>query len=239
MAVKSKLIAAPPSGMYRVAKDPDPFTLWPPRTAADMSAAILDGNRWDDPKAEFATMYGATDPVEAFGETIARYRTCDQLTDRIEAFFDGNTPDPEFDPLLEPGRVPGDYFANRYLGHGLVTSGARFADVEHPDTHAAASLGILPRIRAFTPKGTVIDRGTMHSQDRRITRTVSRHFYELAQTPDHTDLRGLRYESRILADWECWVIWEPSPMLPDSTVTKVTKTNPDLLKAAELLDLAV
>ena len=238
MAATSKLVPAPADGLFRVAKDPDPFTPWPPRSPADLSVPILDGNRWDDPKAQFTTMYCATSAVGAFGETIARYRTSAGLLDRIEAFFAGNAPDPEFDPPLEPGKVPEDYFANRYLGHGRVTSAARFVDVEHPSTHSACSLGVLPRIHPFT-NAAVVDRGTMHTADRRITRTISRYFWELAQTSDHNDWRGLRYQSRVFEEWECWAVWEPTPMLPDPDVTKVTRTNTDLLEAAKLLDLEV
>jgi len=130
--------------------------------------------------------------------------------------------------------VPRDYFASRYLGHAQVDPRTQFVDLEHPDTHAACAAPLLPQVTRYLRTRT-IDRGTMHAADRRVTRTVSRHFHDLAQTPDHAELRGLRYESRLLAGWECWVVWDPSPIRGRPAIEKVTRTHPALREAARLL----
>ena len=43
------------------------------------------------------------------------------LIDRIGAFLTGD-PDDEYDPPLEPGRVPSGYYANRYAGKCSTTT---------------------------------------------------------------------------------------------------------------------
>lgn len=237
MAVSSRLVPAPAAGLVRVAKDVDPFTFWPPRTPLDSTAPQYEGNRFDDPAAVFGSIYCATDAVAAFGETIARYRTCEGLLGRIDEFLEDD-PDSEFDPELHPGKVPDDYFAGRYIGTALADGAARFVDLEHPDTHSAAAFPLHHVLEPFNVSGR-IDRGTMHNQDRRITRTVAGYFYALAQTADHSELAGLRYESRIHGAWECWLVWEPSPFLPNPAIVKVTRTHPALIAAAKLLDITI
>lgn len=231
---RSRVVAAPPSGVYRVAKGPEPFRFQPPRSALPLlDEPVLDGNRWDDPLGEFATLYCASTAVAAFGETIARYREVPGLLDRIDAFL-GGEPDGEYDFPLEPGRVPDDYFADRYLGHVAIDPGVRFVDVDHPDTHLALSGPLRQLLRRHRLRG--IDRGVVFSPDRRLTRPIARHCWTLAQTPDHRDWAGLRYESRLSPDWECWALWEPSPVrLHSADVHAVTRANPDLRAAAAQL----
>ena len=80
----------------------------------------------------------------------------------------------------------------------------------------------------------------MFHPDRRLTRPIARHYWELAQSPDHREWGGLRYESRLSTDWECWALWEPSPIrLHASEVHAVTHTNSDLHSAAQRLAIAL
>src|SRR3712207_1240931 len=133
----SRAVPPPAQGIYRVAKGLDPFRFLSPRSALpEQDAPVLDGNRWDDPRGEFATLYCATTAEAAFGETIARYREVPGLLDRIDAFLNA-APDADYDFELRPARVPDDYFADRYLGHVAIDPDVRFIDVDHPDTHEA------------------------------------------------------------------------------------------------------
>jgi hypothetical protein len=55
-----------------------------------------------------------------------------------------------------------------------------------------------------------------------------------------TSWRGLRYPSRLAPDWECWAIWEPSPLLMSHLVVeKVTREHPALRAAAQRLHLHI
>lgn len=102
----SRVVPAPESGIYRVAKGLDPFRFLPPRSPLpEQDEPVLDGNRWDDSLGEFAALYCASSAVAAFAETIARYREVPGLLDRIDAFLSGE-PDSDYDFDLEPARVP-------------------------------------------------------------------------------------------------------------------------------------
>lgn len=234
----SRLVAAPATGVYRVAKGLDPFVFRPPRSALPAGdEPVLDGNRWDDPLGQFASLYCATTAEAAFGETIARYREKDGLIDRISAFLNSD-PDPAYDFELEPGRVPRDYLADRHLGHVAVDPDVRFVDVDHPHTHAAATPALRGLLRQHRLRE--VDRGVMFNADRRLTRPIARYYWTLAQSPDHRDWAGLRYESRLSSSWECWALWEPSPIrLHISDVHAVTRANPDLRAAAARLRLTL
>jgi hypothetical protein len=127
-------------------------------------------------------------------------------------------------------------FDNRYLGHIAVDSDVRFVDVEHPDRYTAAGPALRPLLRCYGIRR--IDRSSFLHADRRVTRTIARHYWELAQYPDHHSWRGLRYSSRLAADWECWAIWEPSPLQEGiAEISPVTRTDPSLHGAATRLSL--
>jgi hypothetical protein len=86
----------------------------------------------------------------------------------------------------------------------------------------------------------VVDRGVVFSPDRRLTRPIARHCWTLAQTADHRDWAGLRYESRLRAGWECWALWEPNPIrLHSSRIRAVTRTDRDLHVAAGELGVTI
>jgi hypothetical protein len=236
--VVSHVVPAPESGVHRVAKGLDPFRFRPPRSPLpEQDEPVLDGNRWDDAQGQYATLYCASSAVAAFAETIARYREVPGLLDRIDAFLSGE-PDGEYDFELEPARVPDDYFADRSLGHAAIDPALRFVDVDHPDTHRSLTVPLRPVLRRHRLR--VVDRGVVLSPDRRLTRPIARECWRLAQTPDHPDWAGLRYGSRLHPEWECWAAWEPSPIRPHSArVQTVTRANPDLRAAAEILRVAL
>ncbi len=237
MAV-SHVLPAPESGVYRVAKGLDPFRFLPPRSPLpEQDEPVLDGNRWDDPLGLYATLYCASSAVAAFAETIARYREAPGLLDRIDTFLNAE-PDSDYDFPLEPARVPADYFADRSLGHAAIDPALRFVDVDHPDTHTSLTVPLRPLLRRHGLR--TIDRGVVLSPDRRLTRPIARRCWTLAQTPDHPDWAGLRYGSRLHAEWECWAAWEPTPIRPHSAqVQTVTRANPALRLAAQTLRVAL
>jgi hypothetical protein len=180
-------------------------------------------------------VYCASQAEAAFGEVIARYRERPGLLARIDDFLT-QSPDPEYDPLLNPGVVPTEFFDGRWIGHVPVDSAVRFVDVDDPATHAAVDVTLRRALREYGVKR--VDRGTFLSSDRRVTRAIAGRYHWLAQTPDHASWRGLRYLSRLAPDWECWAIWEPSPLLTSHLIVeKVTREHPALHAAAQRLNI--
>jgi hypothetical protein len=230
----TRAVTAPAAGVYRVARSVDSFAFHVPQPLpAPAPAPIEEGNRWDDAHGRFATVYCASSAEGAFGEVIARYRERPGLLQRIDAFLTGR-PDPEYDPLLSPGVVPAEFFDRRWLGHVGIDPAVRFVDVDDPSTHAAVDATLRRQLRGYGVRR--IDRSTFLSPDRRATRTIASRYHWLAQTPDHATWRGLRYASRLAADWECWAVWQPSPLLDSQlTIEKVTRDHPALPSAARRL----
>jgi RES domain len=234
----SHVLRAPEGGVYRVSRSIDVFAFHAPQPLPRPAAGpIEDGNRWDDAEGKFATVYCASQVEAAFGEVIARYRERPGLLARIDDFLT-QSPDAEYDPLLSPGVVPREFFDGRWVGHVPVDSAVRFVDVDDPATHAAVDVTLRRTLREYGVKR--VDRGTFLTSDRRVTRTIVSRYHWLAQTPDHASWRGLRYLSRLAPDWECWAIWEPSPLLTSRLVVeKVTREHSALQAAAQRLNVRV
>jgi hypothetical protein len=232
----SHALAAPAAGVYRVARSIDVFAFHVPEPLPNPApVAIEEGNRWDDAEGRFATVYCASSAEASFGEVIARYRERRGLLERIDRFL-SQRPDPEYDPVLSPGVVPAEFFDGRWLGHVGVDPAVRFVDVEDPATHAAVDATLRRRLAQYGVRR--IDRSTFLSPDRRVTRMIASRYHWLAQTPDHGDWRGLRYTSRLAPDWECWAIWQPSPLLDSQlTIEKVTREHPALDAATRRLGI--
>jgi hypothetical protein len=192
---------------------------------------VLEGNRWDDPIGVFVTLYCSTSEEGAFGETISVFREVPALLRRIDAFLRGD-PDPTFSPELTVGTVPDDYFDGRYIGHAFSEPSALFVDVDDSSTHVALSVLLGRFLTALGYK--MLDRGLMLGPDRRITRTVAAVCRDLSKRPPGA--RGLRYESRLRNEWECWALWEPFALLPvPAEVRPVLKDDPALRSAARKL----
>jgi RES domain len=229
-----ELVAAPAAGYDRVSKNPEPFS--PPSAPLPLKwsdTPVLGGNRWDDPRGVFLTLYCSTSEEGAFGETIAPFRKVPGLRARIDAFLTG-APDPAFSPPLTVGAVPADYFDGRYIGHAWSEPAALFVDVDNSTTHVALSI-LLDRILAALGY-QMLDRGLLLGPDRRITRIVAAVCHELANRPPTAC--GLRYESRLRGEWECWALWEPFPFLPlPAEVRPVRKDDPALRSAARKLGI--
>jgi hypothetical protein len=183
-----------------------------PEPLAPSDTPVIEGNRWDDAYGKFSSLYAATTAEAAFGETIARYRERAGLLAKIDAFLEGQ-PDPEYDFDIEPGVVPRDYLSNRRIGHCDIHPWAIFVDVDHVDTHAHATHGLAGLLAQLG--FAEFDRGVMMSPDRRITRPVASFYHHLSRSAEGMEATcGIRYESRLIGEWECWSLWEPLPLDP-------------------------
>jgi hypothetical protein len=109
-------------------------------------------------------------------------------------------------------------------------------DVDASDTHLEIARELPHLLRKYALAG--IDRGVVMGPDRRITRQIASYF--LRQSELDRRLAGLRYESRVRGEWECWLVWPPAPLLAHTeSVLPVTWSNADLRSAAKKLRLAL
>lgn len=226
-------LVPPPDRLFRIGWPPMPFK-WGPRQnpLPDSEEPLLEGRRWDDPDGSYATVYCGSSPEAAFAETIAPFRSVPGLRERILAATDEDDPDPLYDFEDPQGVVPVGYF-ERALGHAFVDEDARFIDVDAVRTHNElnARFGSL---LAELGAATQYDRGLMMTQDRRLTRRVAGFLHE-----HHGDeALGIRYESRLMSDLECFALWPQARVaIYDIDVEPISPETPALVNVAERLEL--
>ncbi|MGH3848408.1 MAG: RES domain-containing protein [Pseudonocardiaceae bacterium] len=227
-------LVASPTTLYRVGRLHDPFVWRLPLFALKEAVHPHDGYRWDDPAADFATLYFGSSPLACFVETLAYYRPDAAFIGRLRALTSDDEPDEKYDFELGSGRVPESYFS-RALGQARIAGESMFVDVDHPRTHAQLTEDLHELLAAHGRRE--FDRGVMMTQDRTITRAVAGHLQMLASA-GQTHICGIRYESRVHAGLECWAAWEHcSEQLVDREVNPLTPHTPDLRDAAQLLGL--
>lgn len=239
----ARTVPGPPAGAFRVAKWPDPLEFPPaPKPLPDVELdrerpsdphPLLDGNRFDDAYGRRRALYLATSAEGAFGETLARFRERPQAWALLAA-LDG---EPDLgEPEIDRGSVPPDWPHARNIAYTAVEPGVHFVDVDASDTHLELGRECAWLLTKYGLRD--IDRGVVLGPDRRITRHIASHYGERADHDPRT--AGLRYESRVRGEWECWVLWPPAPLLAHTlSVLPVTWTNPDLRTAARKLRLAL
>ena len=70
------------------------------------------------------------------------------------------------------------------------------------------------------------------TQDRRVTRRVAGFLYEHYRH----EAMGIRYESRLMSDLECWALWPQAQVaVYDVDVEPISPETPALVEAAERL----
>jgi len=228
-------LVPPPARFFRIARAVNPFNWSPPREPLpDREGPVFEGRRWDDPEGRFATVYCGSSPEAAFAETIAPFRAVPKLQERILEATDEDEPDPAYDFEDLEGLVPVGYF-ERSLGYALIDEEARFVDVDDARTHNAlnARFGeLLEKLGA----GRQFDRGLMMTQDRRVTRQVAGFLHE---HHEHHAI-GIRYESRLMSDLECWALWPQAQVaVYDIDVEPISPETPALVAVAERLGVTL
>jgi RES domain len=230
-----------PSVLWRVGRPPGVFTWRLPQDRellASDERPRLEGNRWDDPDGETATLYCATTPLAAFLEVLAQLRSGGEgIVAEILQATGEDSPDPRLDPALRAGVLPAEFLADRCLAKASAARGPLFIDMASPQTHNLLGER-LPHVLRYLGAHQ-FDRGVVMSQDRRVTRQIAGFLREYADSDlrDQGPVAGLRYESRIAAEQTCWAIWQDRLQLSDEQQCSITGEHPDLLEAAELLDI--
>jgi hypothetical protein len=175
----SHALAAPSAGVLRVATGPWPFAFYPPRSPlVDNGQPVLGGNRWDDPRGSFATLYCASGAEGAFAETISRYRDAPDLLDRIDAFLTG-APDDDYDFELRPATSPRTTSTTATSATSASTPTSSSSTSSNTDTHTAAGADLRRLLARYGIRR--IDRSVFLHADRRVTRAIARHYWQLAQ----------------------------------------------------------
>lgn len=244
----SRLVPAPADGLFRAGRSADVY-----RFSTDTAADVLDdaharyGPRWEDPGAHVPTIYCASSKTAALGASLWMYRgrTLPDGRGLLQAIAETYGPADPGEPWVQAAAIPPSYFNDRVTARAEVSSEALFVDLAHRDTHAA-----LAEALGFGRVGpaTRFTRSTLFcGHNRRITRSVARHYHELSQTTDDNRIAGLRFELCGRPDWEFWALWQGAPLEGAhpwwvsglDPPRPVSPEDPDLLAAAVALNLVV
>ncbi|HET7508865.1 MAG TPA: RES domain-containing protein [Solirubrobacterales bacterium] len=197
----------PPSGVWRVGRDPDPLAA----SKSGGSSEVLKpgtGNRFDSPSGNFGVRYFATSLDGCFGETLARFRP-DPLLSKVIG--------DEWRKLgfMEVGDIPADWRQRRTAvrvgfpggGHNAkFKGGVQFLDIESVETREAMRSDLAPLLAYYHYDD--LDVALVRGRDRRVTRYISQWVFEQVDEDGHPLYAGIRYLSRLNTEWECWAVFD-------------------------------
>jgi hypothetical protein len=191
------VVELPREGVWRVGRAPDPFA-WSQPEPVDTSDPGR-GNRFDSFHGDYGVCYFGTSPEACFAETLARFRPVRRLADLVRAEWSGMG-------LMEPGNVPADWRDSRILARASTPDALPFIDVSAPESVEAFRFS--PRIAAWLEASGVVelDLSTVVGADRRVTRLISQWAFD-AKRDDEFLYSGIRYVSRLGAEYECWAVF--------------------------------
>ncbi|MGH3429975.1 MAG: RES family NAD+ phosphorylase [Mycobacteriales bacterium] len=222
----------PPNGVWRVAQALDPFKARHD-SAEELTAEELEdpgiGNRFDSPlPGRYGTVYFGTQLECCFAETLSRYRP----DPRLLQFAHRDQEDGDF---MAPGEVPADWRTRRLAIRAAVTGGV-FLDVEASETRVVLEKSLHVLINAFGYEH--LDMPAVMSGDRRLTRFISQWAWSRHDERGDPIFAGIRYVSRLDSRWECWAVFDRSPII-ELERRNITRNMEALAHVCELYGLLV
>ena len=189
------------------------------------------GNRFDSYSGNYGTLYFATNLEVCFAETLARFRPKPELANLVREEWVASH-------KMGPGSIPADWRHTRLAYRVVPIQPLPFADISHPETLAA--LNSQDDLMAGLARFSVdeIDLGLLTGNDRRVTRYIAEYFAEQTDDDDLPRFSGIRYLSRLGDGFECWGLFEDTPI---QTVERssIEQTTPELLTVARRFGLVI
>lgn len=210
-----RLVRSQEQPVYRVAKHAR-GSMNPRVPSADEDP--LRRGRWD--VVAHRTAYAATKRVAAYGESLGSYRRrldgsglgARQLSDFFSAL--SATEDVTVDE-----QVAREWEERNYVPPGVVTQGWRidrtlyklrlpgdgwFVDVDAAESLKAISDALEPELASLGVDHLTL--ANLRAEDRNVTTAIATWLYSVQL--DSGDVpKGIRYESKLGSDWECWAVW--------------------------------
>lgn len=186
-------------------------------------AVLNAGNRFDVPGA--GVLYAGTKVESCFAETLARFRPSKRIWQKLS-----NEPG-----YMNAGAVPAAWRDDRILLEMVADpDGLPFVSIDDGETLDRLSQE-EPLVRELAAWGlsSDLDRSTLYSQDRRITRILARWVYSQTDDTGHGLYAGLHYLSRLDKEWECWAIFDNRINISVQDRVAIAANNIDLQKIAK------
>ena len=213
--------AVPPSTLYRLGREPDP---WAPSDWAYAGGDGTFGNRFDDPHGTYRVLYASSSRFGCFLETLARFRVDIVLAVAL-AEISG------VDDHVPLGVVPREWRHGRTMG--AADASGVFAAIGSSESLAALRTAMA---RAIVELGLDdLDAATIRSAvPRAFTRAVSRYVYDTSR------FCGISYLSRFGDEVVNWAVFEPFTVIrPQTTPRSVDFLDVDFIAALAVHRLVV
>lgn len=179
------------------------------------------GNRFD--VAGGGVLYTSTDIEGCYREVLARLRPAPGMADLDEN--EGGH--------MRAGNVAASWRENRRRFALAAPEALPFVDVEHQDTWNAveAAIGLPPSVPH-------LDVGHIRGANRLLTRAIATWAYTQTDEDGESLYSGLRYLSRT-GDFECWAIFDGTPVVEVAPPGEITKHDQALRRVAEAYRLTL
>jgi len=187
----------------------------------------------EESSERYRVVYASTDRAGAFGETIARYRPDLALLQELKDIDD----DEPLEPWLEGGVVPADYRLQRRLGETILDPSLRFVDVFDARAVQALRPALSPIARRLGLPD--VDLSTVMGPNRELTKQLSLYLHEQRDEQGHPRYAGIRYVSRMNANWELWAVFDDRLMHAAVVPEDIYADDPGLVEAARLLGVNI
>lgn len=195
---------------------------------------------FDDPEHQkgdpepglFRAVYCSSSRAGAFGETISRFRKSLRLLSELRE------DEEPLDPDLEGGSLPEEWRLNRRTGSSRLAGTLRFADLEAPGAATVLRREMAPLLAELGLDD--LDFSDLTRRKRQVTQYAARCVYEATDETGEPFFDGIRYASRLNPEWELWAIFaDRMAHEPEDLYQTISRDDPDLREAAELLDIEV
>lgn len=213
------VLVEPPIEMYRVERSESALKF--SRIRADVSGRDNEGNRFDVPGA--GVLYAATTAQGALAEVTAPFRLSASVRQLMAEA--GATAEE-----LEAPALDASWRAPRVIRTIRSRDALPFLDIEAAATHTY----LTERARTILISLSVptLDVATVRGPSRLLTRGLATWIYQAVDDTGDPLYGGIRYLSRLSTDYECWAIFDETPVELVSE-RRITLDDPDLVAIAE------
>lgn len=229
MADRIRVVTAPPAGIWRVGRQPDPLHLSSDLDPMDLKDA-RSGSRFDSYYGNYGVLYFATHLETCFEETLSRIVPRPKLADLVRDDWAAMH-------VMSPGNVAREWRLDRREVRVGVEDPQEFVDVDHADTLAVLERALRPHLNMMPDPIEELDTSVIRSAARGVTRLISQFVYAIEDADGYARFAGIRYASRVDSK-ECWAVFDRTKLRQEE-IRVIYQNDKALQKVARRRELTI
>jgi len=193
---------APSSELFRLGRAPSP---WDWNDWANAGPDGTFGNRWDDPESKYRVLYGCSQRLGSFMETLGRFPGDPKVQSELEMI---ELEPGEEDSALPPGHLRlTDWLEKRLMGRAEFRG--NFAAVGRSRSLTYLQNRLSNLIGGYGLR-EIDGAAIRQTAPRNLTQLISRLVYECSTDEGARQFDGIHYLSRHGDEFENWAVFEPA-----------------------------